>query len=109
MAEWKIKRGDEEFSAADLETLKKWAKQGRVKPEDYVLNPVLEEWMYARDAAELEGIFSKQKDKSSASQLNRVSWLLGLLGLLMLVVFPPAGVVLLIIAVVTSAIYHVMR
>lgn len=55
MAEWQIKRNEEQFTAPDLDTLQQWAQQGRVARSDYVFNPTLQRWMYASELAELKG------------------------------------------------------
>jgi hypothetical protein len=103
MAEWKIRRGEDEFSAPDAATLQQWAASGNLAASDYVLNPILQQWMYARDLAELAGVFGMQAEQKRVSEMNRMSWGVGALGLLTLLVFPPAGVVLIIIALCMSA------
>lgn len=56
MAEWKIRRGDDEFAAPDAATIQQWVAEGRVVPSDYVLNPTLNRWMYVSEAAELAAV-----------------------------------------------------
>jgi hypothetical protein len=82
---------------------------GRVALSDYVLNPALERWMYVRELGELSEALTAQKGRVDAEMLNRTRWELGCLGLLLLVLFPPAGMGLLIIAVCMSAFYYVKR
>jgi len=74
MSEWKIKRRADELPVGDTAALKALARQGKLRPGDYVLNPVLQQWMYARDAAELEGIFVSQSSNAKAPQYNRLSF-----------------------------------
>jgi len=50
-----------------------------------------------------------QKAQAEKDNLNRMSWGLGCLGILGCFFFRPAGIVLLIIAVVMSAFYHVKK
>ena len=107
MAEWQIKSGDSQFTAPDVETLRQWAKDGRVTQTDYVFNPILQQWMYARDLGELQAVISAQKARADKDKLNRMSWGLGCLGLFFSIFFWPAGVVLMAIAIVMAAIYHV--
>lgn len=109
MAEWRIKRGDEQFVAPDLPTLQAWAKSQRVRPDDYVFNPTLQNWMYARDAAELQSIFAATLSRGAAEHYNKVSFGMGCLGVLLLFLFWPAGVIVLIIALILSALYYVKR
>jgi hypothetical protein len=57
MTGWLLKRGSEEYPIpGGPEELQRWAIAGKVRAEDYVYNPVLEKWMYARDTAEVAGI-----------------------------------------------------
>ena len=65
--EWKIKRDDREFMAPDTATLQLWAKEGHVVATDYVLNPTLDRWMYAREVAELANHFAVNRQASRGS------------------------------------------
>jgi hypothetical protein len=109
MSEWKMKRGTDEISVGDTTALKAMAHQGKLKPEDCVLNPVLQQWMYARDAAELEGIFASKSSNAKAQQYNRLSFGLGFVGLLLLFLFPLAGVMVLVAAIGLSVMYYVTK
>ena len=109
MAEWQIKRGESQFAAPDLETLQAWARSGNIVQTDYVFNPVLQQWMYAKDLGELQAVFGSHKIQAEKDNLNRMSWGLGCLGILVCFFFWPAGIVLLIIAIVMSAFYHVKK
>lgn len=66
MAEWKIRRGEQEFTAPDTATLQQWAASGRVVGSDYVLNPTLQRWMYASEVAELSVAVQPPRGKSAA-------------------------------------------
>lgn len=57
MPEWKVKRGEQEFTAASVGMLREWATSGRVLGADLVFHPVLERWMYAKELAELAAFF----------------------------------------------------
>jgi hypothetical protein len=52
--EWRIRRGDSEYSAPDLLTLQRYARSGRVGPTDYIFHPLLERWQLAREIPEIE-------------------------------------------------------
>jgi hypothetical protein len=65
--------------------------------------------MYARELAELEDIVKIQESSAQANQYNKTSWTFGGFGLLLLFIFPPAGVVLLIIGVILAVMYYVKR
>jgi hypothetical protein len=109
MADWKVRRDKEEWPAPDAAMIRQWAELGKVLPSDYVYNPVLDKWMYAREVAEISGVFESKKARSDLENLNKSSMGLGCLGFLLLLLFWPAGVVVLIIAIAMSAWYHVKR
>jgi hypothetical protein len=100
---WKVRRGTEKFPVRDETMLREWANTDRIRADDHVFNPVLEKWMYAPDVAQIAGAFEQQKEKSENETLTKMSWGLGCLGFQALFLFWPAGVALLIIAVVMSA------
>lgn len=109
MAEWKIKRGDAEFTAADDTMLVAWAREGRVQASDYVLNPVLQQWMYARDAAELQGAFGSIKANTDANHLNAIGMTVGVLGLVALLFAPTIGLIMIGVGIVLSVMYYAKR
>jgi hypothetical protein len=57
VSEWKAKRGDQEWAVGGIEEIRAAAKAGRAFPDDYIFNPVLNQWMYAKDLAELSDAF----------------------------------------------------
>jgi hypothetical protein len=54
--EWKIRIGDTEFVARTDDELKRWYREGRVRPDSYVFHPLLQKWTYARDLEELRAL-----------------------------------------------------
>jgi hypothetical protein len=70
MAEWKIRRGDDEFTAPDTATLQRWVAEGRVVPTDYVLNPTLGRWMYVTEAAELSAAHKSVESAKRGASVN---------------------------------------
>lgn len=106
---FKVKHNGQELATSDIEELKEWLHKGRIALTDYAYNPILKKWMYVRELAEIESIV-KQKDSSTqANQYNQMSFVFAGLGLLMLFILPIAGVVLLIIGVVFSAMYYTRK
>lgn len=80
MAEWEVKRGDDEWPVADVQMLREWARTGRVSPTDYVYNPTLGRWIYASEVKELEsGSRSTGKVSGVILALFIAAGLLGLL------------------------------
>ena len=55
--QWRIKVAAGEFGPVNLMTLRDWARQGRVLPHDFVLDPVKQAWIPASDVPELQGVF----------------------------------------------------
>ena len=109
MSEWKVRRGEQEWPADDAATLRAWAESGKIVGSDYVFNPILQKWVYASEIAEINDIFANRKEKTDLEKLNKSSLGLGCLGVLLLFLFWPAGVVVLVIAIAMSAWYHIKR
>jgi hypothetical protein len=61
MEEWKLRRNDQEYPVGNVEMLRSWTLQGNVAESDYVYNPVLQRWMYARELAEIADIFHNRQ------------------------------------------------
>lgn len=106
---FKVKHNGQELVASDIEELKEWLHKGQITLTDYAYNPILKKWMYVRELAEIESIVKERESSTQASQYNQMSFVFAGLGLLMLFIFPPAGVVLLIIGVVFSAMYYTQK
>lgn len=80
MADWQLKRGDEVWPVADAEMLREWARNGRVLNDDYVFNPVLGQWMYAKEVGELAGVLDPNRRRCpfcGTYSVQRVSGLQG--------------------------------
>lgn len=58
---WKVRIGDEEYPANSPEEIGNWIQEGRVRADHYVFNPVLSQWLYARDVLELQSAFATQR------------------------------------------------
>jgi hypothetical protein len=105
MPNWRIKRGDVEFEAADTAELQAWAQERRVVESDYVYNEMLQRWMYALEIAELSGTFGVIASTAKLETVNRMSWGFFLFGILLCFLYPPAGVVCAVIGVVMGVYY----
>ncbi|MBW4580682.1 MAG: DUF4339 domain-containing protein [Tildeniella nuda ZEHNDER 1965/U140] len=106
---FRVKQSDKEIEVPDIETLRQWLRDGSVKPSDYIYNPTLDQWMYVKDLAELSSDLKKQGSTQQADQYNRMGFIFGGLGVLMLLVFPPAGIILIILGVVFAAMYYTKK
>jgi hypothetical protein len=69
MAEWKLKRGDEEYVAENFAKVEWWARNGMVRPGDYIYNPVLDRWMYARDMPDVAPLITYRDEQPAATNL----------------------------------------
>jgi hypothetical protein len=109
--EWKIKRGDQEFTCGSADTLRQWAGDGRIQREDYVFNPVMEKWLYAKDTAEIQTCFSKKETAKQASRLNGLGLAFGITGIVisMVPMLMPLGGLLFLIGLVLTVAYYVKR
>ena len=54
---WTLCRKFESFPARDAAMLQRWAEQGRVRPDDYLVSVERDLCVQARDVAELEAVF----------------------------------------------------
>lgn len=106
---FKVKHNGQELVASDIEELKEWLHKGQITLTDYAYNPILKKWMYVRELAEIESIIKERESSTQANQYNQMSFVFAGLGLLMLFIFPIAGVFLLIIGVVFSAMYYTRK
>ena len=52
--DWKLKQGSQETAIDGVATLKRWTTEGRIQRDDYVFNPVLGKWLYAKDTVEIQ-------------------------------------------------------
>jgi hypothetical protein len=58
MAPWIVKRGELQRSVADVDALRQFIRQNRVRANDLVCNPATGEWRAANDTAELRDAFA---------------------------------------------------
>lgn len=96
MSGYKMKRGETEYPVASLAELRQWALKGNLAPGDYVFNPTLGKWTYAREMEELKTSFPAGKNGNTLVVVGAVllamglfipkAWLFVLLGLVVLVV-----------------------
>jgi len=109
--DWKLKRGAEETAVDSVATLKQWAREGRIQRDDYVFNPVLEKWLYAKDTVEIQEPFSTKAKAKEAGRLNSLGLTFGIGGLLLALVpgLAPLGGLLLLIGIVLTIAYYVKR
>jgi hypothetical protein len=65
-----LRRDGRDYQAPDLETLRAWARDGRVLPGDMVYSPRYQSWYRARDLRELRSVLPSQEPapRSSARQ-----------------------------------------
>ena len=104
---WKVKRGEREFECPDTTTLKRLASEGSIAVDDYVFNPVLNQWLYARDVAEIQGVFGKAAKTEKAKTAKNAGIGFAVVGVLFLLVAPPLGIVCFLAAGVCGVIHHV--
>lgn len=91
-----LKEDGKEYVAEDIQTIRKWLKEKRIKPSEQVFHPVQQRWLYIKDMAELdEGL---QKDKLEP-YWYAIIWCS--------LIIPFAGVW--IIVILSSVMYYVWR
>lgn len=99
---WKIRRGDTEYPVAGVDQLREWAAAGNVGPDDYVWNPILEKWMYARDTAEVGPILTRRKSSGGM----KLGVLMILFGILLAIIEPFLGSVLFVIGIIVAIVAY---
>lgn len=106
---FRVKRDGQELIASNIEELKAWVRDDKVSLSDYLYNPILRRWMYVKELAEIDSVVRLRESSKQAKQYNRMSFIFAGLGVLMLFLIPPIGVILLAIGVVLSIMYYVQR
>lgn len=110
-AAWMVRRGDEKFPVRGIAQLQEWARAGRILPSDYVFNPVLTRWMYARDAAELAPIFAESGRQERASRGTSKAGLGLLFGGIVIgyIIWWPAGIITSVVGVLVIVAHALSR
>jgi len=54
---WILCRNLQTIPVPDVDVLESWAEHGRIRPDDYLVNPSLETCFQAKEIKELEKIF----------------------------------------------------
>ena len=105
-----LKRGGLDIPVKDVNQLRKLATEGGINPSDYVFNPVLNQWMYAKDAAELASVFTTAGKNESANTLNKAGMGFGIVGIVLCMTpLMPLGALLVLVGIVLSIAYYIKR
>jgi hypothetical protein len=109
--DWKLKQGSQETAIDGVATLKRWTTEGRIQRDDYVFNPVLGKWLYAKDTVEIQELFSAKDKGKEAGRLNGLGLTFGIGGLLLGLVpgLEFVGGLLLLIGIVLTIVYYIKR
>jgi hypothetical protein len=109
--EWRLKQGSQETAINSVATLKQWAAEGRIQRDDYVFNPILEKWLYAKDTVEIQELFSAKEKGKEARRLNGLGLSFGIGGLLLGLVpgLAIVGGLLLLIGIVLTIAYYIKK
>lgn len=68
---WKVRIDGQYYVASSIDELRKWYREGRVRPDTLVFHPVLADWMKASDLEELRG--TTTTSDSTPPLLDRLS------------------------------------
>lgn len=71
---WIVCRNLQQIPLPDLSLLAGWAERGRLRPDDYVVNPGLERCFQAREVPELKRIFRRTQSGPGAILDSILSW-----------------------------------
>ncbi|MFN3202159.1 MAG: hypothetical protein ACE366_27395 [Bradymonadia bacterium] len=71
-----LRRDGRDYQAPDLETLRRWAQDGRVLPTDMVYSPVYQSWYRAHDLRGLRDVLPRvEQPQPVASSATQQFWL----------------------------------
>ncbi len=91
---YKINRSDQTFVAKDMAELKLWAASGKVFLDDLIQAPEAQEWNYAAEVKELQGLVKNRSPLSlrledeilapqgTSAGVRRLVWMISILGML---------------------------
>lgn len=97
---FKLRRGETDFDVPNLATLVEWARAGRVAPTDYVYNPTLERWVYAREMGELEGEFRAAATQQKSQDYRKYAFACFVAALVCALFAPSLSGILVLVAIV---------
>ena len=60
---WIVCRNLTQLAVPSVDVLPRWAERGRIRPDDYLVNPVLEVCYQAKDVANLNAIFHRGRSR----------------------------------------------
>ena len=77
---WIVCRNLQQIAVPNIDVLPRWAERGRIRPDDYLVNPVLEVCFQAKEVPDLQVIFRKLRmrpwsflmpDRAPAARVGR--------------------------------------
>lgn len=110
MPEYKVLKDGKEYKAPDIQTLKRWVEERRIRPEDRIYHPVSQKWIYVKDMEELEEEIKKLYPWKTRSWSERYMWPLGTIiaGFIIMLFQPLPGFLILITGIIVL-VYRVMK
>ena len=69
---WIICRNLQEIPVPSIDVLPVWAERGRIRPDDYLVNPIIETCVQVRDVPDLNAIFREARLRRFKSMVKRV-------------------------------------
>jgi hypothetical protein len=58
---WILCRNTQEIPVPSIDVLPSWAERGRLRPDDYLVNPIIESCVQVRDVPDLNAIFREAR------------------------------------------------
>jgi len=105
MPEYKVLKDGKEYTTPDIEILKRWLKERKIRASDQVYHPVLQKWLYVKDMAELEEEIKKLSPGETSAGWNAlgciwegVALAVAIIGFIVMAFHKITGVTILIIA-----------
>ena len=70
---WIVCRNRQEIPVPSVDVLPRWAELGRIRPDDYLVNPLIESCVLACDVPDLRAAFREARVRKVKAML-RVFW-----------------------------------
>ncbi len=103
---FKVRREDGDVDVHGVQELQRLYRTNKISPSDYIYNPTLDKWMYAKDFEELKELTGNE---FQATLYNAIGLFSGILGLVVALFSPETGLLLIGIGVLFSILYYTVR
>lgn len=72
MDTWMVKRDGREIAVCDVTTIRRWAQEGHLRPDDLIFSPTVQAWISPDHVAEIQDVDVRSADHSARSDTELV-------------------------------------